>query len=63
MVVEVNAGKIDVRRGSSDQPDVVLSGVASQVLGLMLHHLDVAEARKRGLKVEGDLEVLKRVQP
>lgn len=63
MIVEVNGGRINVRPGTADQPDLVLSGVASQVLGLMLHHLDVAEARKRGLKVEGDLGVLNRVQP
>ena len=63
MTVEVKGGTVDVRPGKAAQPDLVLTGVASQVLGLMLNRLDLTEAQKRGLKVEGDASVLKRVQP
>lgn len=63
MTVEVKGGTVKARPGKAEKPDLVLTGVASQVLGLMLNRLELAEARKRGLKVEGDVGVLKRVQP
>ena len=63
MLVKVGGGKVDVRPGKADHPDLRLTGAASQVLGLLLHELAFAEAARRGLKIEGDTEVLKRVQP
>ena len=63
VLVEVGGGKIKVRPGKTEHPDLVLTGTASQVLGLLLNQLEFKEARSRGLKVEGDVEVLKRVQP
>lgn len=63
MLVEVKRGTIDVRPGKADRPDLVLTGTASQVLGLLLNKLEFGEAKGRGLKVEGDVKVLKRVQP
>ena len=63
MTVEIDRGTVDVRPGKAERPDLVLTGVASQVLGLMLNRLEIAEAQKRGLKVEGDARVLKRVRP
>lgn len=63
VLVEVGGGTIKVRPGKTDHPDLVLTGTASQVLGLLLNQLEFKEAKGRGLKVEGDVEVLKRVQP
>jgi len=63
MLVEVGGGKVDVRPGKADHPDLTLTGSASQILGLLLHQLEFNEAKVRGLKVEGDPKVLKRVQP
>jgi hypothetical protein len=63
MTIEIDGGTVDVRPGKAERPDLVLTGVASQVLGLMLNRLEIAEAEKRGLKVEGDVRVLKRVRP
>ncbi|HEV2217124.1 MAG TPA: winged helix-turn-helix transcriptional regulator [Candidatus Dormibacteraeota bacterium] len=63
MLVEVGGGKVEVRPGKADQPDLRLTGAASQVLGLLLHELAFADATRRGLKIEGNTEVLKRVQP
>lgn len=63
MLVEVGGGTIKVRPGKAEQPDLVLTGTASQVLGLLLNQLEFKDAKGRGLKVDGDIEVLKRVQP
>jgi hypothetical protein len=63
MTVEIRNGSVDVRPGKSDHPDLVLTGTASQVLGLLLNKLEFGDAKQRGLKVEGDVDVLKRVQP
>ncbi len=63
MTIEIDRGKVNVRPGNAERPDLVLTGVGSQVLGLMLNRLELAEAQKSGLKVEGDARVLKRVRP
>lgn len=63
VLVEVGDGSVHVRPGRAERPDLTLTGTASQVLGLLLHQLEFAEAKQRGLKVEGDTRVLKRVRP
>jgi DNA-binding HxlR family transcriptional regulator len=63
MVVETKEGVVAVRSGASPNPDAVITGSPSQVLGLMLNRLDLATAKERGLKYEGDVSVLRRVQP
>ena len=63
VVVKVGRGKVDVRPGKAEHPDLTLTGTASQVLGLLLNELAFADAKQRGLKVEGDTKVLQRVQP
>jgi DNA-binding HxlR family transcriptional regulator len=62
MLVETVDGKVRARPGRADHPDAVLIGTGSQVLGLLLGHLDLAEAKRRGLQFEGDSDVLLRVQ-
>jgi hypothetical protein len=63
MLVKTLDGKVRARPGRAEHPDAVLTGTGSQVLGLLLGHLDLAEAKRRGLQFEGDPEVLLRVQP
>ena len=63
MIVETVDGKVRARPGRAEHPDAVLTGTGSQVLGLLLGHLDLAEAKRRGLQFEGDSEVLDRVRP
>ncbi|HYR53335.1 MAG TPA: helix-turn-helix domain-containing protein [Methylomirabilota bacterium] len=63
MLVKTLDGKVRARPGRAEHPDAVLIGTGSQVLGLLLGHLDLAEAKRRGLQFEGDPEVLLRVQP
>lgn len=63
MLVETVDGRVRARPGSSDHPNAVVSGTASQLLGLLTGKIDLAEARRRGAKFEGDPKALDRVQP
>lgn len=63
VLLKVGGGTVNVRPGRAEHPDLTLTGSASQVLGLLLHKLDFNDAKRRGLKIEGDAKVLKRVQP
>jgi len=63
MLVRVADGTIRVHPGTSPDPEVTLTGTPSLVLGLLVGALDVDTARARGLKIEGDVATLRRVQP
>jgi hypothetical protein len=62
-VLETAEGRVLVRPGSAEHPDVVLTGSPELVIGLLAGRLDVATARSRGLRVEGDSRVLRRIKP
>jgi DNA-binding HxlR family transcriptional regulator len=61
MLVEVGGGAIHARPGTADHPDLVLTGEPDVVLGLLRERLDVRSARRRGLRTEGDVDVLHRL--
>ncbi len=63
IVIETIDGGIRAHPGTADQPDAVISGPPHPILGLLSGRLDLARARKRGLKYEGDPGALRRVQP
>ena len=63
MVIDVAEGTIRVHPGTSPDPAVTLTGTPSLVLGLLVGALDIEAARARGLKFEGDIATLRRVQP
>jgi len=63
MLVETIDGRVRARPGKADHPNAVLTGTGSQVIGLLTGRLDLAEAMRRGLRVEGDREVIDRVRP
>ncbi len=63
MTVEVDAGTVRARPGTADEPDVVLTGRPDVIVGLLTHRIDLRAARRRGLRVEGDVEALQRLQP
>lgn len=63
MLIETVDGKVRARPGHVAHPDAVLTGTASLVLGLLNSKLDLAEAKRRGLQIEGDPEILNRVRP
>jgi DNA-binding HxlR family transcriptional regulator len=64
VVVETVDGAVRARPASpGERPDALLSGSPYAILGLLSGQIDVAEARRRGLSVEGDTSVLDRLRP
>jgi DNA-binding HxlR family transcriptional regulator len=63
VVIETAAGTVRVRPGSAERPDAVISGAPHEILGLLSGHLDVPGARRRGLRIEGEVGVLERLRP
>ena len=64
MVVEAAEGAVHARpAGPSESADVVLDGSPHAILALLSGQIDVAEARRRGLGVEGEERVLARLRP
>ncbi len=63
MLVTAKDGRVEVRPGQHVGADAVVTGTPSQVLGVFLNRLDLATAKKRGLKITGDESALRRVQP
>ena len=62
-VIEAADGQVRSRPGSTAGPDLVLTGSAPIVLGLLTSRLSLAEARRRGLRTTGDTRVLARIRP
>jgi DNA-binding HxlR family transcriptional regulator len=63
MVVETTDGAARLRPSSVEKPDAIMTGRARLVAAVLLGHTNFEEARSAGLKYEGDLEVLNRIQP
>ena len=63
MSLVVGGGSVRAHRGASDRPDVVIAGPPLLILGLLSGRIDIAEARRRGLEIHGDLATLARVRP
>ncbi len=63
MQVEVAGGAVRIHPGSAKHPDAVLTGTPQLILGVLAGKLGLAEARAAGLRYDGDIEVLRRVQP
>jgi DNA-binding HxlR family transcriptional regulator len=60
--IEAAHGEISTRAGAADQPDLTLTGAPELILGVMAARLDVEEARARGLRWQGNLDALRRLQ-
>jgi DNA-binding HxlR family transcriptional regulator len=58
-----SGGRVHLVRGPAVAPDVVLSGPADGVAGLLGGRLSVEDARSRGVRVEGDAAMLAGLQP
>ncbi len=56
-------GTVRVTTGAAEKPDAVVSGTAKIVYALFRGELNLAQAKAAGLKVTGNTEVLRRVQP
>src|SRR5579875_2746781 len=62
MTVETIEGRVVARRGASSHPDAVLTGPPRLVIGVLSGRLDLEEARRQGLEVIGDANVLGRIR-
>lgn len=62
MLVEAVDGKIRVRRGSAKDPDAILTGPPWLVIGLLSRRVELQDALKQGVDLEGDSKVLNRVR-
>ena len=63
MVIETVDGAVRARPGRAERSDAVLAGAPRVVIDLITGRLDLRKARARGLRYEGDPEVLGRLQP
>lgn len=63
VVLRTVDGRVSVRPGTVPEPDLALTGAPPVVLQLLTGECDVASARRAGLRVEGDVKVLRRVRP
>ena len=63
IVVETANGAVRVHSGTAAHPDAVVTGDPEVVIGLLRGELNLREARRRGLRVEGDANALGRVRP
>lgn len=56
-------GTVRVSTGAAENPDAVVSGKAKIIYALFRGDLNLAQAKAAGLKVTGNTDVLRRVQP
>src|SRR5438105_14379889 len=63
MVVEVGGGAVRVHPGAAEDPDTVVTGDPEVVIGLLKGRFDLRAARRRGLRLDGDENGLRRLQP
>jgi len=62
-VIELADGLVRTRVGSTDRPDLTLTGPARAVLGLVLGKIDLKTAKVLGLQAQGRRELLHRLRP
>ena len=63
MLLETTGSGVRVQPGSAEHPDAVLTGSPELIIGLLAGRIDLATARGRGLRFDGNVSVLRRVGP
>ena len=63
VTIHAVGGTVRVSVGAAENPDAVVTGSAKAIYALFRGEVDLAQARKAGVKVTGNAEVLRRVQP
>jgi len=63
LTIETGDGRVHAKPGAAADPDLVLTGLPQAVMGLLLGKIDWNTAQRAGLRSEGDLKVLRRIQP
>lgn len=62
IVIESRDGKVKARTGVVADPDLTLTGSPELAMGIMMGRMSEADARKKGLKIDGDAKLLNRVR-
>lgn len=62
MVITTGAGKVHARPGTASNPDAILTGPPMVVLGALNGRLTTAQARRQGLRIEGEPAALTRIR-
>jgi hypothetical protein len=60
--IQADGGHIITRRGSAEHPDLTLDGSRRLILGVLTGRLQADEAEALGLRLQGDVTTLRRVQ-
>lgn len=63
LTIETVNGTIRTRPGGANHPDAILTGAPPIIVAVLTGKMDLSEARKAGLRYEGNPETLRRVQP
>jgi hypothetical protein len=63
VVIEIGNGTVRSRPGADPNASAAITGPPRLILALLKGNLPLGAAQKAGLKVEGDVDVLYRVQP
>lgn len=62
-VIELGSGSVRARPGRAEHPDLVVTGPARAVLGLLAGKIDFKRAKAIGLTTKGKRSLLTRIQP
>jgi DNA-binding HxlR family transcriptional regulator len=62
-VIELRDGEVHSRTGHATDPDVILNGPPRAVLGLLSGLIDVDQASRLGLAIQGRRDLLARLRP
>lgn len=63
LIVETVDGGVHARPGIAEKPDAVLVGPPDITIGVLRGQLDLATAKKLGLRIEGSMAAIRRLQP
>jgi DNA-binding HxlR family transcriptional regulator len=63
LIVETVDGNVRARPGIAEHPDAVLVGAPDVVMAVLRGHLDLTEAERRGLRLDGDAAAIQRLRP
>ncbi|MHB8513658.1 MAG: winged helix-turn-helix transcriptional regulator [Actinomycetota bacterium] len=63
LVINASGGTITTREGTAQKPDAVISGKPETVVGVLAGRIELSQARKKGLRFNGSVAALRRLQP
>jgi DNA-binding HxlR family transcriptional regulator len=62
LILETVDGRVRAHPGTADKPDAVIAGEPELVMGVLSGELELVEAKRRGVRYEGDPKTLRRVR-